>query len=312
MKTLFTCVILFIFYGIISAASYSNIVSYNVNYVGNAAIISFVVCSNTSPGEGIAVEAQYGPGQNQYLKSVANLSYIGDGSCSGGAGALFNVEITLPSDVGSVNFQSFATNPYGSINDIPGTFSGFNTPLTILPLRFVSFESQEIGTHLWLKWETADEENNRLFEIERSIDLKEWLFIGKTENGSERSANKFYLFEDPAPKTGLSYYRIKQVDMDGKFSYSSILPVKRDLQKALIIAPNPVVNGGFSLFLGQNDEEYKMLEIYSSQGSLVKKQSISSTASFVDVSDLSIGVYMIRLGNMDKTQIFATQLLIAE
>jgi hypothetical protein len=186
--------------------------------------VTFIVCSNTSPGEGIAVEANYNG--SSYLKSVASLSYSGPGTCTGGSGSLFNVSITLPSDASNPSFQSYATSTYGNANTgITGTFSGFNYFTgTLLAVKFESIAADlNKQDQVIIKWHVADEEYHEKYQINRSADGITWETLGKVDGLSERGNKKSYSFLDKSPLQGVNYYRVVHYDLLGEITYSKII-----------------------------------------------------------------------------------------
>lgn len=95
-----------------------------------------------------------------------------------------------------------------------------------LPIELVYF-SAELGNNasVQLDWATASEVNNSYFEVERSTNGKEFTSINNQSGAGNSSSLRNYSFTDEAPLSGVSYYRLKQVDFDGKFTYSNLITV---------------------------------------------------------------------------------------
>jgi hypothetical protein len=106
--------------------------------------------------------------------------------------------------------------------DVNGPFT-FGTPL---PVKLISFEANANEERVDLKWITAAEINNNFFTIERSVDAKKWESIIITYGAGNSNQLIEYFESDYEPLEGISYYRLKQTDFDGKYSYSNIVPVK--------------------------------------------------------------------------------------
>ena len=98
---------------------------------------------------------------------------------------------------------------------------------SILPLNWLSFTAVKNAdnTTVAAKWQTANEVNNHHYEIERSTDGRNFVMVGTITAGNNRSGVQNYLYNDLAPAMGTNYYRVKQVDNDGKFTYSAIAKV---------------------------------------------------------------------------------------
>ncbi len=107
-----------------------------------------------------------------------------------------------------------------------GTFSPFAIVQSnmILPVSWVSFNGKKVENGISLNWITASEHNNAYFEIERSIDGNNFVPIGTVKAKNNHSGNT-YNYIDHHPLKANSYYRLKQFDIDGRSSYSSIVRI---------------------------------------------------------------------------------------
>ena len=165
-----------------------------------------------------------------------------------------------------------------------------------LPVELVAFDGEATEKGNQLNWVTASEKNNGGFEIEKSFDGKSFENIGfVTGNGTTLEKND-YDFLDPTTDNKLAYYRLKQLDFDNAFEYSSIISIERDINsQPLKIYPNPVVNN-FTIENGQG-----FATIYNSTGQLIMQESVNSSKQEINVSRLSKGTYFIRIRKTDGT-----------
>lgn len=110
-----------------------------------------------------------------------------------------------------------------------------------LPLNFGYFNALSLTKEVQLKWNTYNESNNNYFEIERSSDGKVFQPIGTIQSKGNNTNENIYSFTDINPKNGKSYYRIKQIDFNGKFTYSKTISSFIYLQSIAInsLFPNP-------------------------------------------------------------------------
>jgi hypothetical protein len=128
-----------------------------------------------------------------------------------------------------------------------GTFPG------LVPVELVSFSASVVGTEVNLSWMTATELNNQGFEIERSTNQAEWEKIGFVEGKGTTTLMNYYSYAVKSLKTGTYFYRLKQVDFDGTFEYSSIvevevsIPIEFALQQNYPNPFNPSTKIKFSL-----------------------------------------------------------------
>lgn len=126
---------------------------------------------------------------------------------------------------GSSNYLQIGTNQVWSAGD--GTANG---PLTytsggVLPVKLVSFEANSNGERIDINWATVTEINNNFFTIEKSKDLKNWEVVSNVSGAGNSNTTIEYFEVDYSPYQGVSYYRLKQTDYDGAFSYSNVVPV---------------------------------------------------------------------------------------
>jgi hypothetical protein len=91
-----------------------------------------------------------------------------------------------------------------------------------------------------LEWRTATETNNDGFDVERSLDGKTFSSIGWVDGQHTTQVEQQYSFTDAAPSAGWNYYRLKQLDLDGKFNFSQLIPVS--VSESLSLYPNPAQN----------------------------------------------------------------------
>ncbi|HEY4205856.1 MAG TPA: LamG domain-containing protein [Puia sp.] len=108
--------------------------------------------------------------------------------------------------------------------DMTGTTSNYITsPLvSILPVDFQSFTAVARDGQAYLQWQTGQEENSKQFIIERSTDGSQFSDIGTLDAAGTSHTLKTYSFTDATPATGVNYYRIKEMDLDSRLTYSSI------------------------------------------------------------------------------------------
>ena len=119
------------------------------------------------------------------------------------------------------------------------TSAGLGLNCVTLPIELIDFNGFAEEGYNELNWITASEINNDLFEIEKSYDGVLFSKIG-TVNGNGNSHNQLtYNFIDNNPSTEISYYRLRQVDFDGKHKYSNVISVKQSPGAEAIVFPNP-------------------------------------------------------------------------
>ncbi|MCD6366177.1 MAG: T9SS type A sorting domain-containing protein, partial [Bacteroidales bacterium] len=168
-----------------------------------------------------------------------------DGNFSNGG-----TSIITPSSTNAVANTVTFTNDFSAAKSIGNYFSlgSIDKTTAPLPVELLSFTGKLNGSQVDLLWETASEINNDYFTIERSDDAISFESIGRVDGKGNYNGLSSYSLIDFNPLTGISYYRLKQTDFDGKFSYSNIVSINYILpvtviQPAMKLFPNPATNG---------------------------------------------------------------------
>lgn len=168
---------------------------------------------------------------------------------------------------------------------------------TALPLTWISFDARTVNRSVELDWTTAREINTDHFDIERSSDGVHFAKIGAVTSQNQTAQND-YKFTDDDPINGSSYYRLKQVDIDGHFTYSIIITVKMNKEFSLQIIGNPVHQNLHLQISGVNG---KPLPVWITDASGRKYKTFTATdgSKQINTEDLSSGMYylMYKTGN---------------
>ena len=103
---------------------------------------------------------------------------------------------------------------------VRGTTTNF-----ILPVRYTFTKAEALGESVQVAWQTASEQNSLEFVVQRSQDLHEWGDVGRVAAAGQSARLQTYTFMDPSPLLGVSYYRLRQIDQDGRYEYSASFEV---------------------------------------------------------------------------------------
>jgi len=177
----------------------------------------------------------------------------------------------------------------------------------IVPVELVSFSAEIVNEEVVLKWQTATETNNSGFEIERSqkSDVKgqnDWIKISFVEGGGTTTEIANYIFNDKISEPGRYSYRLKQIDFDGSFEYSSIVEVEALVTFSFELSqnyPNPF--NPVTIIKYQIPElNFVTLKIYDVLGSEVttlvnEEKPVGSYELEFNATDLPSGVYLYKL-----------------
>jgi hypothetical protein len=152
-----------------------------------------------------------------------------------------------------------------------------------------------------LKWATAWEENNDRFELERSDDGSHWAVIGTVRGSGSVASESTYNFIDDVPSVPLSYYRIKQVDIDGNTSYSAtrLVDFSQTASDEYNIYPNPASSRVYIDFV--KDQKTVNYELVDLTGRTVLTGAARNTNFIIINTDkLNSGIYFLRLNGLSK------------
>ena len=168
-----------------------------------------------------------------------------------------------------------------------------------LPVNLKSFTAIRNNSLITLKWETAQEENNKGFDVQRKLSNGAWQNIGFVEsraiNGNS-SSPLIYEFVDPNNAKGITQYRLRQLDINGKQTYSLIRSVRGDGQKSkTIIFPNPSNDGRINVVFEDKDVN-RNVSLTDVNGRVIRqwKNVLSNT---LQIENLISGFYTLRIIN---------------
>jgi Secretion system C-terminal sorting domain len=164
-----------------------------------------------------------------------------------------------------------------------------------LPIELLYFRATAISDKVIVNWRTLSEVNNDYFIIERSSDGVHFNEIGKVDGAGNANTAIDYQFDDIHFLNGTSYYRLKQVDYDGSFSYSDLATVNIDNSSALSIYPNPSNN---RIYIKASPTELESLKIYSilgqDVGNRIQVLEMHEGLLVLDIQSLTKGIYIVK------------------
>ena len=157
-----------------------------------------------------------------------------------------------------------------------------------------------------LQWATANEINNNYFEIESSTNGRNFRVSGKINASAGTVNTNTYNFTDRKPSKGLHYYRIKQTDKNGNYSYSKTIKLEITSGiNVLTVTPNPVRD--ICTITLPNEMPGTVLMLYDAQGRIVKRQAVQGLQQTLQLTGFSAGNY--RLVITDNKNQLSTALL---
>ncbi|MNV03705.1 hypothetical protein D3C71_939850 [compost metagenome] len=169
--------------------------------------------------------------------------------------------------------------------------------LSALPVGLKNFRLQSNQSDVELFWETESEANSDRFVIERSENGNDFVQIGSTPAKGNSSELQYYRYPDTEPLNGISYYRLKMIDLNGSSRYSSIISNKLNKTEIQIV-PNPN-NGNFlvSGLTGANT-----LELFDLKGKLIQSKETNEEIISFETGQKS-GIYVLRISNSKGNEV---------
>ncbi|MFN0188248.1 MAG: T9SS type A sorting domain-containing protein, partial [Bacteroidia bacterium] len=202
------------------------------------------------------------PGVNaDYVLRYSGAENTTTGPTSTGA---FNVQYWNGSNF--TKFNSTGNGVTTGVGSISASLTNINGPIVLssgsasLPIKLVQFDAKAAGDAVEITWTTAEEKNNDFFSIERSENGQHFEKIEEINGAGNSSQLLKYKTMDYQPLSGVSYYRLKQTDYDGKFSYSPLRAVNRGAES---ISEDPAIevrSFGPNPFTDQFNVEYNLTQ----------------------------------------------------
>jgi hypothetical protein len=257
----------------------------------------------TSSGGGLSIDRYFDiiPTNNSALNANLKLYYFDNELAGRNKPELTQWE----SSDGGTNWSYLGMDQLDNTNDwvlknAIATFSRMTLASYInnpLPVQLLYFNATLNNGMTLLNWATANEFNNDHFELERSPkgDVFTWLASIKSHGNSD--AQQYYEYTDPHPFDGTTYYRLKQVDLDGTFRYSPVVAVRTISDFSYTTYPNPA-RDKFTLSINATAAAEAQFALIDLSGKTLATKEInlspgSNTCEW-DISRLPHGVYFLR------------------
>ena len=179
--------------------------------------------------------------------------------------------------------------------------------LTNLPVTLVDFHALQQPDHtVALQWETAQEQNSRYTEVQRSVDGKTYSAIGQVAAAGNSSLPRDYAFTDQSPLSGRGFYRLKMVDIDGSFTYSKILQVTTGAMGAAIKVYSNPFHDQLGMVIPAVTSEKLVLSLFDQTGKICLRQNYTTQKgnNFVNLypGGIAAGVYLLHVQGAQTNQ----------
>jgi hypothetical protein len=229
-----------------------------------------------------------------------------------------NSQITDPLNMRMAHFDGTDWNDVAGIPGVSNTTTAGNITITgvstfslftfssatgvVVPVKVSSFSARKQQTNVQLNWTTEQEINSQSFTIERSVDGIKWISLASIAAAGNSQVKRNYQAIDYHPAKGINYYRLKEVDMDGRFTVSETRSVYFDNDVQLVLAPNPVTNK-VTIYIPGNTSSVS-IKIFNTQGQLMKTVFSNEETIPVNITGFARGVYSVKVigKNMEEVR----------
>lgn len=195
---------------------------------------------------------------------------------------------------GSINYSIGQVTNYIYSGSGAIILEGLQQPVDVgtLPVHLLFFTAALSNKTVLLSWSTVNEFNNDFFLVERSADGIHFNSLQQVAGKGNQVAVQTYQSVDEHPLNGKNYYRLKQTDKDGHFSYSPIVPVTLAQSIEVNVYPNPVTQY-LSLSVKQDSTSTLTYRLADVNGKMIRQEKIISSTTVISLADVSSGIYFL-------------------
>jgi hypothetical protein len=169
------------------------------------------------------------------------------------------------------------------------------TSASLLPVVFTSFTAVNNAGDIILKWSTASEISNNYFEIERSFNGSLWTAVSKINGSGSATGNTSYSYTDNNINNALVYYRLKQVDADGAFLYSTVKTIRSgNAVAAKIYGAGKKIN----IELNTEVKNNIIVTVMNTSGQVMERKEFSAGYKIsLDVNNAAAGIFIVNVSD---------------
>lgn len=209
------------------------------------------------------------------------------------------------------NGQGSPVRQYGA------RFGCFQFPSVInLPVKLNNFTVRKTGEQtVNLNWQTATEQNNRGFQIQRRFDneagFSDIAFVNSQGQNGNSSSTLTYNYNDnipPATRANIAYYRLMQTDANGRVTYSEIQPVRLNISGKVEIFPNPAVNGRIEIVFSKANTN-SSVQVFDISSRMVQSKTHINTTKQV-FENLNAGVYYVKIIDPTSEEVIVKRVVV--
>jgi trimeric autotransporter adhesin len=185
------------------------------------------------------------------------------------------------------------TNVTGKIVTAPIWYTR-NDAASIVPVKLSTFEVEKMDNKAKIYWTTEQEINSSTFIVERSTDSKIWGNIATVNAAGNTSTRRDYYVTDYSPKKGINYYRLKQIDLDGRFEYSNIRTAIFNVPYNVVVTPNPA-SDFIHVVINKSDNKNIQIQMADMSGKIIRNTISNQSLTTINTHGISKGMYLVKI-----------------
>ena len=261
--------------------------------VGNKVVV-FVKKSPTYDAPVLSNNTTYTA--NTVYRSGAQLGSSGWYCVYNGVGETVNITGLDPTETYQLQAIEYngaaAAEMYSPMTAVSGNPVSFVSAVS-LPVHWLSFTGKELNAAMQLNWSTASEINSSHFIVERSANGISFETIGTVLAASGQSETHQYTYTDFSPLKTVSYYRLNQIDKDGKSVYSTVIKFS-GVSNSDVKIWSDTESGFIRVYVPVSNLSVTGVEIYDLNGRRLIQKQLQPGLNDINVSALSKGIYVVK------------------
>ena len=253
----------------------------------NAPVIAVNLTDATTSTTAAVIKIMYGaPGSGVIATEIFSTN-----------GNTLNYTDTKLANLATGYYYADITNNAGRIITSPIWYT--RNDATVLPVKLKLFDVQKLKNSVLINWNTIQETNSSYFVVQHSTDGKYWIDLAKKSAAGTSNSSIFYEVTDNAPQAGVNFYKLKQVDKNGKTEFSTVKTIVFGKSNEVLITPNPAKDF-VTIYFSNNTTKSTKISVFNTNGLLVKEVITSEQYHKMNTASLSKGMYFIKVLNGEK------------
>jgi hypothetical protein len=228
--------------------------------------------------------------------------------------AMFQMNFT---NISTLLYRNGAISTYGS-QEIRQTCIYFKpffdvSLYTILPVKLISFSARPSGKETVISWSASGEQDAKNYTVQKSTDGEHWKNIGTVPTAAAAASNNYFI-TDFENNTVVTYYRLKQTDINNRSVYSTILRINTGVVSNTGFSNNTIFTNAINLQVTTPVNDSYSIEVYSLAGNKIKQQQSNvyagvNTASIEIPAAMPAGIYLMTVKNNKGQQVYNSKII---